>query len=270
MKKLRIYRLIFKWIPDRKSVPLILFLFVMIAGYALFFTSRLWLPDNRELIEPTPFYERILFQNDRIYLTEWDYAEADKTMQVILEFENRNLLEQDFQYQAVERTSGELEVLPVLEKPDYVILRITDIPKTWKEISLRIGNGQTEERVKFYTNIKEVRKVDNLPERTKTGYEVERLEAHLVYDDVQIQQKNQEKAELEKENKELEQRIQELEEAGYLSEEEARQAAEIRSRAISQIQVNSDDINDINEEVLALEKRSENIQSQIGDLNAQE
>lgn len=270
MKKLRIYGLLSQWIPDRKSLPLILFLFVMIAGYALFFTSRLWLPDDRDLIEPTPFYERMICQNDRIYLTEWDYAEADGTMQVILEFENKDLLEQEFQYQAVERTSGELELLPVLETSDYVVLRIINIPKTWKEISLRIGGDQTEERVKFYTNFKEVRKVDELPVRTKSGYEIERLKAQLTYDAVQIQQKNQEKTELEKEKAKLEQRIQELEEASYLSEEEARLAAEIRSRAVSQIQVNLDDTGDIDEEVLALEKRSENIQVQIKELKETE
>lgn len=270
MKKLRICRLVTKWIPDRKSIPLVLFLFVMAAGYTLFFTSRLWFPDYGDLIEPTPLYERVIYQNYKIYLTGWEYADNDAAMQVILEFENKDLLEQNFQYQAVERTSGELEVIPVLETSDYVILRIRDIPKTWKEISLRVGSNQTEEQMKFYTNIKAVRKVENLPARTETGYQIERLKAQLGYDDMQIKRKNQERMELEEENEELEQRIQELEGASYLSDEEARQAAEIRSRASSQIQVNSDDINDIEEDVLALEKRSENIKIQIQELKNQE
>lgn len=269
MKKLRIYRLVTECIPDRKSIPLVLFLFVMAAGYTLFFTSRLWFPDYGDLIEPTPLYERVIYQNYKIYLTGWEYADIDAAMQVILEFENKDLLEQNFQYQAVERTSGELEVIPVLETSDYVILQIRDIPKTWKEISLRVGSNQTEQ-VKFYTNIKAIRKVENLPARTETGYQIERLNAQLGYDDMQIKRKTQELMELEEENEELEQRIQELEETSYLSDEEARQAAEIRSRAISQIQVNSDDINDIEEDVLALEKRSENIEIQIQELENQE
>ena len=60
-------------------------------------------------------------------------------MQVILEKENREILDEKLYFGAMERTKGELKVEAVQEEPDYIILRLEGIPEDWKEISLRVG-----------------------------------------------------------------------------------------------------------------------------------
>lgn len=257
-------------LPGRRSFPLLGFLFIMVAGYVLFFTSKLWFPAHGELIEPTPLYQRVSYEHYELYLTEWTYSKPDQAMQIILEFDNKEILDTKFQYEAVERAAGEMKVRPVLETHDYVMLRIEGVPDNWKELSLRIGKANSDSPAKLYTNIDSVKRTPELPEKTAREYQVERLEAQLTYDQAQ-QKVCQEKLEaFETEKLKLEEKIQELESGSYLSEDEVKQAEETIGKAKSQIQLNADNTQCVREELEALEKRSETIQEQMVQLEQEE
>ena len=79
----------------KKSAPLVGFLAVIVVGYFVFFTSKLWLPDIATLKSATPYYQKLVYETYDIYLTQWRYDEKANRMQVIIELEKKIKL-QDF------------------------------------------------------------------------------------------------------------------------------------------------------------------------------
>ncbi len=247
-----------------------IFLFTVAAGYLLFFTSELWFPQSGELVAATPYYQETTYKGYRMYLTQFVYSEEDAAMQVILEMENSDVLEETFTYTAVERSLGDLDISVEYADPEYMVLRITDVPSNWKEVSFRVYAEGDENPAKFYTNRNEVRTVDSLPEKTAAGYRVERLQAQITYDDAQILEKKAKIAELEEENREIADRMESIEQETYPTEEEAQAARELYDKAANRQESNRKTVQDLQEEIGALEERSENIRKQIQELEGSE
>ena len=238
---------------------------IMIGGYSLFLTSRFWMPDMRELIEATPYYETLVMEKHELYLTRWEFSEQDQTMEIILEVKSKELVDEGLNYEAVERTKGKLDINPVLETADYMIFRIDEVPEHWQEISLRLTEKQgSGDILRLYTNTDAVERVDSLPEKTEAEYETDRLLAQIDYDAYQISEKEKKIEGLEQENQDLQERISELETAKYPSEEEAEEAENTVMKAQAQITANDSDIEELGEEIAELQKRTEEIQKQIG------
>lgn len=247
---------------NRNTGSIVLLTFIL-CGYLFFFTSRIWIPDSGELVDATPLYEPQVFSSRQVYLTAWDYSERDHAMEVIVEVESTNLIETELKYEAVERTAGELSIDAVIDQSDHKVFRITDLPENWKEISLRLIEGDGEEILRLYTNADTVEYVDSLPEKDKAGYEADRLQGQIDYDTYRISVRREEIEDLQKENGEMEQRIAELEQAQYPTEEEASEAADTVERARSAIQTNEDRISELKAEIDDLEMRSVQIRDQI-------
>lgn len=247
---------------NRNTGSIVLLTFIL-CGYLFFFTSRIWIPDPGELVEATPLYEPQAFSSRQVYLTAWDYSERDRTMEVIVEVESTDLIETELKYEAVERTAGELPIDAVIDQSNHKVFRITDLPENWKEISLRLIEGDGEQILRLYTNADTVEHVGSLPEKDQAGYEADRLQGQIDYDTYRISVRQEEIGDLQKENGEMEQRIAELEQAQYPTKEEASEAADTVDRARSAIQANEDRISELKAEIDDLEMRSVQIRDQI-------
>ena len=238
---------------------------IIVAGYLFFLSSKMWLPDMGELIDPTSFYTKQRLDDDSVYLTKWDYAEADQTMEVVIEVESKDLLSSEFQCEAVERTSGKLHTKVVLKDADYMVVLITEIPDKWKEISLHIEN-KAKDTVNVYTNVSAVNRVAKLSARDMEGYLCDRLQGQIDYDTYQIQQKEKEISDLTKENQQLNDRAEELRSNKYPTQSEADDAADRVEEAERKIEGNTSTIEKNQDEIDELNTRTEELKKQIEEL----
>ena len=145
---------------------------ILAGGYFLFFTSKIWMPNNETLIEPTPLYARQVMNRHEVYLSQWAYSVKDRAMEVIIEIEAKDLVSEGIEFEAVDRTAGKLPIQAVTEHTDYLVLRITNVPEKWKEISIRLWEKEEKNAklLRLYTNIEKVDKVAKLPQKEEMDY----------------------------------------------------------------------------------------------------
>ena len=248
----------------KKSAPLVGFLAVIVVGYFVFFTSKLWLPNSATLKSATPYYQKLVYETYDIYLTQWRYDEKANRMQVIIELENKEVLDQKLDFEAVERSGETLKIKVMYQDSEFVLLHIEEVPKAWKEISFRVGKESKAAR--FYTDVNEIERAKVPVKVTENDCKKERLQAQITYDDVQIAEKEKKIKAYEVENEKLEKRITSLKEATYPSEEETQKAEDTILKAQNQIAVNQNQVAEIEKEIETIVQRTKNIQQQITEL----
>lgn len=250
-------------LKEKKNFKIQVFLVIMLTGYTIFFTSSIWFPQGREFIEATPYYTAKTYEDYRLYLTQWVLEEESHTMQVIVEYTDSGLTNQELAFKAVDKTYGTLQLEVMLQEADYAVLRIYDVPEKWTEIALRVGIKGGTSNTNFYTNADSIVCVEKLTEESETDYKLARLSEQLTYDQKQIDQKNKKIKKLEEENQSMQERIQILNEKEYLSEKEAKVALETVARAEQSVKSNQEKIKDFYEEIAELEERSEIIRQKM-------
>lgn len=239
------------------------FLFVCTIGYLFFFTSKFWMPEKNEFIESTPLYQTIHLNEYDIYLTQLIYSGKDNAIQIILEKENKGVMEHKFTYSAEERKYGKMNIVPVYEEPDFSILLINNIPLKWKELSIRVKEEGKGQEIKFYTNVNSVKRVDSIERKTNIEYKILRLETQIDADDMKISKKNKNIQKLLKENEKIQDRINNIGAQAYPTEVELKAAENLIEKAKSQIQLNLETIEDEKKEIQMLMERNKNIEEQI-------
>lgn len=248
----------------KKSKKLVGFLTVIVAGYFVFFTSKIWIPDSGTLKSATHYYQKLVYETYDIYLTQWRYDEKADRMQVIIELGNKEILDQKLEFEAVERSGGTLKMKVLYQDSEFVLLHIEEIPKTWKEISFRVGKESKAAR--FYTNVNEIERGKVPVKVTEKDCKKERLQAQITYDDVQIAEREKKIKSYKAENERLNKRITSLKEATYPSEEETQKAEDTILKAQNQIAVNQNQVAEIEKEIETIVQRTKNIQQQITEL----
>ena len=148
----------------------------------------------------------------------------------------------------MERTGGELEVKAVLDEPDYLILRIENIPENWKEISLRVGNTENEDSMKkFYTNVNRVEETKKLALKDEKGYLMDRLLAQKRQADQELEEIQKKITKLLQENEDLSKKEEEIKAKTYLTQAEQKKGEETLIRAENQILINQETIEQEND-----------------------
>lgn len=251
-------------IRRQKNFPIWCFVVLLFLGYTLFLTSRIWYPQSQDYIQPTAYYEQHQVGVYQMSLTDWKYSPKDHVMQVILEKENREILDEKLHFGAVERTEGELKVEAVQEEPDYLILRIEGIPEDWKEISLRVGNTENEESMtKFYTNVDQVEETEHLARKDREGYHADRLLAKKRQTEQELEDLRGKITELLQENEDLKGKEEEIQGKNYLTEEERKKGEETLIRAENQIKMNEETLGTLEEETAEKENYIESLNMEI-------
>ena len=186
----------YKFVKNKNRF-LTIFIIVFIAGYFLFFSSKVWYPDSGNLVAATKPGTTKTWNDRNVTLLSWDYAEDERMMEVQLEIVNTMLDGIDrYEYEVLDRDNGYLTVEKVLESDDFVVLHIVNVESDWKELSLRMQfpDEQAVEHTqidyssecKMYANSKSITKVEQIPVLTAKEYQIARYQKHIDTYETQI------------------------------------------------------------------------------------
>lgn len=108
---------------------------ILAGGYFLFFTSKIWMPNNETLIEPTSLYARQVMDRHEVYLSQWAYSVKDRAMEVIIEIEAKDLVSEDIRIFVAGSKATEMKYTQqVLQNEYYMIETINEKipdPRKW-------------------------------------------------------------------------------------------------------------------------------------------
>lgn len=259
----------YSFYQKKGNLRFILILFLFTGGYLFFFTSNAWMPAGSSANALTPPGQETEWNGRTVSVTRWDYCETSGTMEVELDIRNtsydgRNI----YEYSALEKLGGKLSVGVILEEEDWVILQITDLPKRWSEVSLRMDMKEQVENMgllKLYTNVNDVNRVSSIEERDRDGYLKVRFETKIQTYQNTIENLQAEIQNLENEKQEIRRETARLQEGRQYQTLEQQRAtdqavAEAESKYISaeaEIAQKQTEITEMNERIALTRKQME-------------
>jgi hypothetical protein len=179
----------------RLAIPMIL----IMAGYILFLTSRLWMPPTSDARRLTPLMEAVSGGGRNLTLTRWTYSEKQNLMEAEILIDNPNPDGvNEYGYDAVDSMGHRCNVEAVVAEPDYVVLQIKDVSRRWSEISLRIyvppsqikhdGVENDGTVIKLYTNVRDVDREEEIKTLSEKEYKLRRLDDEIKWAEYRKQQ----------------------------------------------------------------------------------
>lgn len=234
----------------------------VIVIYVLFLTSKTWYPAGGDYVEATPLFEPQKYDIYNIAIESWIYSEDQNLMEIFLSEENTGIKNQDLEYEAVERTRGDLKVSVSLAETEFTVLQIRDIRPGWREISLRVsGIEEVKEPLRFYANADSVQKVDYITPKDYKGYMEAHAKLQIENNKTIIAAKEKEIRDLQTENTQIEERIMELRaELDKQTMEEQQEATSTIGQAQSAISGNNNRIEKLEEEIGTIKEKIENLE----------
>ncbi len=258
------------WKKVKENIQFIVPLVLIFAGYVFFFTSKFWMPlgSNVSYFTKTGYTQE--WNNRDVKLIRWEYCESSGTMEIELDIKNNSFDGRNkYIVSATDINEGYIDISKVVEEPDWIIVKLSNIPKRWSEISLRLAmNEVDEEPCKVYTNIKKVTYVDKLGQEDINGYRINRfnLEIKTYQEDInklnsQIEEKNKSTANINEEINRLNR------EKIYQTEAQKQETDATINTARSQINSNNEAIQEMNEEIAEINRRIEKVNEKIKEIN---
>lgn len=186
---------------------------LFLAGYVFFFSSRLWMPATADGKTYTEL-NRVQKWNDReITIMRWDFDKDNMVMEVELDITNNSYDgKNNYDFECIDNSGKHLSIEKIVETPEWIILRLADIPKRWSELSLRIMMQNDHDTLfKIYTNVNDVTYVDELRKKTVREYRIDRLNLEKDNYMDEIKNHNKEILRLQKETEEINAEIDRLE-----------------------------------------------------------
>lgn len=242
---------------------------LFIAGYLFFFTSNYWMPVSSSATAYTSMGRELSWNGKGITLTRWDYCEKDHIMEV--EIDIRNLAydgQNRYQFSAQSRGGRQITVVPIIEDEDWIILHLVDIPDRWSEILLWMDqkeySDQTADALKLFTNINDVKRVDQIETKDWIGYRKQRFENQISLYKDQIREYQQEIADSQNQIQEIEREIVRLDGSKkYQTMDEQMQTDQSIESARKEIAKKEQEILDIQVEINQLTEKVTLIQKQM-------
>lgn len=196
-------------------------LVLFIGGYFVFFTSNVWMPPAYEDITVTPLGSTLEQSSRRITLLSWTWDEETQKQEIMLDIKNAATDGVDqYTYEVRDINKGSLDVEVAIEAPDFVVLRLADMPSRWTELSLRImlpaedaPEGEEEKLavIKMYTTKEAVARSSIGKKQSETAYRSLACDIRIAALNSQIDQYLADIQEYKKTVSNAEQKIQELE-----------------------------------------------------------
>ncbi len=241
---------------NKESIRFILIIFFFIGGYLFFFTSSFWMPASIDASYLTKVGAENLWNDRAVTITRWDYCEEQSKMEVELSIENKSYDGKNkYVFYTVDSNGNKLVTEVKVEEPDWVVLQIKELAGKWSDISLRMEIADTDlDRLKLYTNVVDVNKVDKIEDLDRTGYLNKRFEGEIVNYKKTIEEKNAEIQKIENEISEIKKEINRLTEAELYQTEKQKQESEAL-------------IGDANSTISSKEKKISTLQAEIDEIN---
>ena len=153
------------------------FLIIFFLGYAVFFTSRLWLPTPYEGVAITPIGKSVTVEDRTLTIDSWKYSKEQREMEIIVEVNKTSLDSVNTYKWSVATATGKLDTKAVHESKDIVVLKVTNVPRRWTELALNMSLKQEDmnkglefSSLKVYTNDKHVDFVKKIKHKSTKGY----------------------------------------------------------------------------------------------------
>ncbi len=126
----------------------------------------------------TPLGVKQTWGERTVTVARWEYAEAQKIMEVELTIENPTYDGRDqYIYSAVDRHQSQLQVDVVVSDPTFVVLQIEGVKNNFRDLSLRmeLPNDESLGALKLYTNYGQVSKVEELAKKSELDYYIDHI-----------------------------------------------------------------------------------------------
>lgn len=257
------------FLRNKDSIYFVIIIFLFIAGYSFFFTSRLWMPPGSDVRYFTNLNEEVNWGSRTVKIIRWDYCNKSKIMEVELDVANKEYDGKNvYDFEALEYGGEELSVKKIVEEADWIVLQISGLPKRWSEVSLRMFvEGTNEDRLKLYTNVKNVNKVEKIAEKDINGYRVGRFEKEVLNYQNEINDKNKQIESLTTEIENIQAEMARLEDGKtYQTELQIEATNEKISEANIKMISNQEKIVELQEEIAEINKRIEMVKLQINEV----
>lgn len=236
----------FKKILKRKDRNLCIFLLIFLVGWFFFITSNHWYPDSGYGIEPTQLYSKKVLGDREIYLTRWQYVPEDRVMEAEFMINDKTLSgESEYTYVAQTNAGRSLKTEVVSYNAEYAVIRITNVPKRWGEISIHMITEKEEQEenskskevtAKFYTNKKSVEIVKELPKKDVAEYYQQHIDNLITHQEELIEKYQEEIQKNDKKQIERAEKILELQsEMIYLTDTEKSDTENLITQAKKEI-----------------------------------
>lgn len=214
-----------------KNKYLICFFLIFVIGYSLFFTSKIWMPTKKGNMD-THIGEIIEKNGHEVSILSWEYLEKNNEMEIYL-YKNNKTADgiENFKYTALDKNKGDLKSKTVYEDNELAVIHLINVPKRWKNISLRIDiknninkNTDNFETIKLYKlkeNVKKVSDRNAFKFKSEKEYKIRvcNLKTKIIYKKIENIRKNNSK--LNHQLEKCDDKILELEEkAKYMTDEE--------------------------------------------------
>lgn len=193
---------------NKDVIRFFIIIFFFVGGYVFFFSSTYWMPTSADASYLTKIGVTNSWEDREVTINRWQYSETQQLMEIDLDVANKSYDGiNKYKFSAMDLKGNKLKCDVMIEEDDWIILRISGIPKRWSDVSLRMempdGNG---ERLKLYTNVVDVEKVAELKSMDRNGYmaqkfniEISNMQKEVEADNKQIDKLNNEIAEVQKE-----------------------------------------------------------------------
>ena len=182
------------------------FLIFFLAGYGIFFTSKLWLKAPYEGVPVTPIGKSVTEEDRIVTIDSWKYSKSQKEMEIIVEVENLSIDGIDSYKWTVKTAQSNLDTKVLVESKDLVVLKVTDVPRNWTEAALTMelkpgdkSKSSDFSMLKMYTNQKHTENVAHIREKTVTGYRKEQIREKIENYEKQLKTLRASKRNIEKE-----------------------------------------------------------------------
>ncbi len=171
---------------------------LFIGGYFFFFSSNVWMPPAYEDITVTPLGSTLEQSSRRITLLSWTWDEETRKQEIMLDIKNASTDGVDaYRYEAKDINKGTLDIEVVCQAPDFVVLRLVDVPGRWTELSLRImlpdeeaAEGEEEKLavIKMYTTKEAVARAGIGEKQSEAAYRSQACDIRIASINRQIDQ----------------------------------------------------------------------------------
>jgi len=167
-KSKTIMALIKKKYKSNRNNSIIFFLVIFLGGYFLLFTSKSWLDNGNTIKNYTALNTVETIDNRDLKLTKWNYCESTGEMEIEIEINNKTYDGvNEFVFGCNDRKGKNYKVDTIIISPTITVVQIHDVnAKKLSEIRLTMqvnyGDHKSTDIAKFYTNIDQVDKVDEI------------------------------------------------------------------------------------------------------------
>lgn len=247
----------------------LLILFLIAGGYAFFFTSTSWMPSGAAATLLTPLGQEQTWEERTFQIIRWEYSESQQLMEIEMDIRNQSFDGVNiYQYSAVDRAGDNLSVTTVIEEPDWAVLQIQGISSSFGEISIRVAIPGKDELspLRLYTNVNDVKKVERLTKKDRTGYRRGRFEQQIETYRKEIQKKEKRIQTLTFQNEQMQLEISRLQGDISYQTEEQKEETESRVNEIAENQTsNQEEMEKLQAQIEELQERIQLIEKQIAE-----